>query len=305
MMEAFSPEVVVTAAHWHAYRTAKAYASVHNLPFHLIVHDDMRDLRPVWSPYRPVVTRTMRTAYRAANRRYCVSPQMVETYEDEWGVSGTVLYPHRAPDGPLYTSPKPLSSPVTIAYAGGMDGRRARKLMALADALPNEANLLVFSPLTPESARAQGYEHPDIEFHSFVSPDEIVHTLRERADVLLATMKFQSQNQRIARYSFPSKLTDYTAAGLPIVLWGPDYWSAITWGHEHDTAEVVTSPRPVDAAQAIATLLSNAPRRTHITRRAIEIGRRYFSHDAATDTFFTGVRNSVSAPFPISASSSL
>jgi hypothetical protein len=41
--------------------------------------------------------------------------------------------------------------------------------------------------------------------------------------------------------SFPSKLPEYAQFGKPIVIWGPEYCSAIHWGREGDRALCIIS----------------------------------------------------------------
>jgi hypothetical protein len=44
--------------------------------------------------------------------------------------------------------------------------------------------------------------------------------------------------------SFPSKLPEYAQFGKPIVIWGPEYCSAIHWGREGDQSLCVTDENP-------------------------------------------------------------
>jgi hypothetical protein len=85
--------------------------------------------------------------------------------------------------------------------------------------------------------------------------------------------------------SFPSKLTDYTAAGLPLLVQGPGYCSAVRWALENPgVAEVVSDLSPA-ALEAAVARLKDSSHRLSLAHRAIDVGGRYFSQDFAFETF--------------------
>jgi hypothetical protein len=213
---------------------------------------------------------------------------MAEAYEEEWGVEGDVLYPHRGPDAPTCKGPPDTSSfrgrPTTIGYAGSMSAAGARRFIEIADILDDaDIRFLLFSPVGPEKAYEHGVQHPHIEYRSLIPSTDVVSTLRREVDILIA-VGHQRRN-RIIRYSFPSKLTDYTATGLPIVLWGPDHWSAIQWAREQNAAEVVTEENPPHVAQVLQQLAAAPERCRRLGRAALEAGRKFFSFEKAVGTF--------------------
>ncbi|MEA5526337.1 glycosyltransferase family protein [Nodularia spumigena] len=54
----------------------------------------------------------------------------------------------------------------------------------------------------------------------------------------------QYKRSRYVETSFPSKLPEYAQFGKPIVIWGPEYCSAIHWGRKGDRALCVTDENP-------------------------------------------------------------
>lgn len=86
--------------------------------------------------------------------------------------------------------------------------------------------------------------------------------------------------------AFPSKLADYTAAGLPLLVYGPACCSAVTWARENEgVAEVVDTNDGSHLAAAVARLAVDPSRRLTLARRALEVGRRYFTRDAVQQVF--------------------
>src|SRR6185436_15691424 len=101
---------------------------------------------------------------------------------------------------------------------------------------------------------------PNIHSGGLIASKALVQHLRDNADVLVVPMSFHGHDANM-RLSFPSKLTDYTAAGLPILICGPEYCSAVRWARENaPVAEVVTSPSPELLGEAIGRLASREHR---------------------------------------------
>src|SRR5260370_28773935 len=76
-------------------------------------------------------------------------------------------------------------------------------------------------------------------------------TYAQEADLLLLPMGFGNECAQIERTSFKTKFLDYLTYQKPIIIWGPEYCSAVRAAREFDAAECYTSP---DAAGCIATL---------------------------------------------------
>ena len=92
---------------------------------------------------------------------------------------------------------------------------------------------------------------------------------------------------------FPSKLTDYTAAGLPLLVWGPKYCSAVRWASEYSgAAEVVDTTDKERLEAAVSRLAGDSKYRQQLGDRAAEAGRECFSHAKVVEVFYNGVRRS-------------
>jgi hypothetical protein len=110
--------------------------------------------------------------------------------------------------------------------------------------------------------------------------------LRDEADALFVPMSFASEDRTNMELAFPSKLADCTAAGLPLIIYGPPYCSAVAWARENkELAEVVDTDKSTDLAQAVARLATDPARRLALAKRALRVGRQYFAHDAVQQVF--------------------
>jgi hypothetical protein len=76
------------------------------------------------------------------------------------------------------------------------------------------------------------------------APREELDDWLESAAALLVVMRFEPALRRRMETSFPSKLVEYVQLGKPIVIWGPEYCSAVRWARLADSALCVTDPSP-------------------------------------------------------------
>jgi hypothetical protein len=80
------------------------------------------------------------------------------------------------------------------------------------------------------------------------------------------------------RMLFPSKLADYTACGLPIIIWGPEESSAVKWAKAHNHAAFVcTDPRGNGIAEFLQCIRTDQDLAIRYARGALAAGEADFS----------------------------
>lgn len=279
LVSSFSPDAILTVEFGFGWRTAARIADAYHLPLHLIVHDHPYLLPGLPGSLRGHAYRHFARVYRRANVRYCVCPYMAETYQSLYGVPADVLYPGRAHDARVFDPPPPTERPLRVAYAGSLRPAYTSPLLAVANALARTGgNLLVFSH------QAEHFRHPPLGTHPHITlippvpHDRLIETLRQEADVLYCPMVAMGGEVDTARVSFPSKLTEYTAAGLPILVSGPPQSTVIRWAHDYSgVAEVAQDAGQSAMDASIRRLLDPAYRRV-LALRAAQVGHDLFDH---------------------------
>src|SRR6185503_16891632 len=114
---------------------------------------------------------------------------------------------------------------------------------------PVGGRLLIFGPLTTDGAQRAGLNNPNTEIRGLLSSTELLTRLRAEAHALFVPMSFAAADRANMEMAFPSKLADYTATGVPLLIYGPGYCSAVAWAHENrDAAEVVEAEPDLTAA---------------------------------------------------------
>ena len=286
----FAPEAVLTVGHGYTWLTAAQFAQEARLPMHLIVHDDWPSI--VAPSLRPAVERAFGEVYRQAASRLCVSPFMHEDYARRFGAAGMVLLPSRAADAPVFSGVAERlhrsDGPLVFAFAGTINSPGyAALLRSLSQGIArHRGELLIFGPITAAQAAAAGLDLPNVRLGGLLKADDLLVRLRAEADVLFVPMSFAPEDRDNMRMGFPTKLTDYTAIGLPLLITGPPDCSAVRWANQHPgVAEVVTSEAAGALEPAIARLSGDANHRAMLAQTAQDIGNREFSA-ATADAIF-------------------
>jgi glycosyltransferase involved in cell wall biosynthesis len=292
LLGGFKPEAVLTVTHGFSWLTAARFAAQHGLPLHLFCHDDLPRFGQLLPSMNKWLDNEFGCVYRAAASRMCVSRFMCEAYLERYGSDATVIYPSRADDCPEYQAPpERLSSndhQFTVAFGGTINSLGyVRALKSMATALePLNGRLLIFGPLEAEAARQSGLAHSNIVLQGLVTSGELMKRFREEVDVLFVPMSFDPADEANMKIAFPSKLADYTAVGLPLLIYGPEYCSVSHWARENPGVGVVVNREDSgELAQAVQRLASSPQDRLTLGQRALDVGRRYFALEAVRRVF--------------------
>jgi len=283
---------VLTVAHGFGWLAAAALAESRNLPLNLIVHDDWPRVAQVPAALRGWLDERFAEVYRQSHSRLCVSPAMRDTYEKNYRETGQVLYPLRERLCSEFAAP-PLrlsrnDHQFTVAFAGSINtSGYVEALKHLSAALTVvDGRVLIFGPLSQSEAQALRLDLPNLVLRGLLDSADLMATLRDEADVLFAPMSFAKEDRLNMEMAFPSKLADYTAVGLPLLVYGPQYSSVVRWATGNPgVAEVVTNEGGDQLSEAVSRLRSLPEHRVELGKRALEVGREYFSYDVIQGVF--------------------
>lgn len=290
----FRPTAVVTVCHGYGWLLAAALAQRLDRPLHLIVHDDWPRLSGVARGVQGWLERRFVRVYAQARSRLCVSPFMAEEYQRRYGIGGDVLYPFRSSGCPVFdvkAAPASADRQLVIGYGGNSSPDILAGLKDLASALSAvNARALMFGPFGEREQRELLAISPSFTFRGLVPYQEMIRGLRAEADVLFVPMAFAAASRDNMVVSFPSKLADYTAAGLPLLIYGPPYASAVRWAREHTpVAEVVDQESAPALAAALQRLVTDPVRRHELAARALEVGAECFGAAAGCERFYAAL----------------
>ncbi|WP_414551116.1 glycosyltransferase [Anabaena sp. CCY 0017] len=253
--------IVLTVAHGDGCWAAQKFAQRYQLPLVSIFHDWWPDIPSVHQPLRQVLKKRFQQLYQQSNLALCVSQGMKNALGSH--PNSTVLFPIPAMLKEELTVRNQIAnneflSPLRVIYSGNLYeyGAILAQLLQVTKENPKvHVQVRGSNPNWPADFRS---EMRDRGLWLDFAPREELNQWLAAADVFLVTMSFDPALRRRMETSFPSKLTEYAQFGKPLVIWGPDYCSAIHWGRKGDRALCVTDKNPLVMVSALEKL-KNSP----------------------------------------------
>jgi glycosyltransferase involved in cell wall biosynthesis len=286
LLEGFVPDVVFCVMQHAAYYDAAHHFARHSkLPLVVAIHDVNEAFEPVFSCALKAARRRDGNFYRQASRRLCISPEMEKFCAAHYGAAGSVLYPNRSEE----LSPRPLAEAgtlrrprtLTIGFAGNLNyGYGDGLLQMLPSIRAARAHLVLYGRPPGGTAAALGAATDCCELRGFTSSSsEAWAGIQRDCDaVWLPYPNPAGTMEPLYRYHFPSKLPEYLALGLPVVVTGPDYATGVQWARRNPDA-VASIPTPATAEEMTAffqRLATDADLRCRLAGQGWQAGQRDF-----------------------------
>jgi glycosyltransferase involved in cell wall biosynthesis len=95
------------------------------------------------------------------------------------------------------------------------------------------------------------------------------------------------------RTSFPSKMIDATQLGLPIVIWGPEYCSAVKWAREGERALCVTDANPLAIRGALERLAASPAEQQRLAKASREAAATDFNRERIQAQFIDALMRAI------------
>jgi hypothetical protein len=286
----YRPELIVTLCmdyHWYvAHKLARALG----LPLILILHDRWENNTE--APLRKRLRPRFAEVFARAEHRFCISPTMARLYREGLGIGSDVLYPIAAVDRPLGAASRPARDLRKLVFFGNLwqylpaFGHLARVLRACG------IELVIFCNRPASFFREHGLTESNLVFKGFVAEHErILAWCSEHADVLYLPLSFAQERAEEVLYSFPSKLADYTALGLPLLIHAPARSSLVEFARDNaglTFAEVAVQESGGCLADAVRRL-ADVNYRGMLGRNSRLVWERFFAPQTVRASFFDKV----------------
>lgn len=300
LLGGFTPDVVFSVMqHAAYYDAAHHFARASRLPLVIAVHDVNEEFEGVL-PWASAAARGRdRAFYRYASSRLCISPEMEQLCASLYGVAGTVLYPNRSEalrPRPIALSGDLRRGPgVTLGFAGNLNYGYGEGLLQMLPALRATGTRLVIYGRPPSGAAAPLGDAADCcEFRGFVPSAEAWSSLQRDCDAVWLPYPNPAGNmERLYRYHFPSKLPEYLALGMPVIVSGPSYATGMTWAARNLGRDLC--PETVDGLSAtLRRMAADSRWRLEAAARCVESGDRDFEPGRIVADFHAHLRSAVS-----------
>jgi glycosyltransferase involved in cell wall biosynthesis len=265
-----------------AFRFAKRTG----LPLITFFHDWWPDIPDVHPLFRRRLEANFRRLYRSSSAALCVSEGMKASLGSH--PLAPVFYPiPQQKNGEVALEPSLVkrSKVFKILYFGNLVEYGSMLGEALKNFAEHKGIRLEVRGANPnwpadfrEAMRKRGL------WKDFAPRNEVDVWLAD-ADAYLIPMTFSDQLRRRMETSFPSKLIEFAQQGKPLLIWGPDYCSAVKWAVKGNRALCVTNPAAGALVKAVEELANSPTEQRRLAEAAREAARTVFNPQAIQRQF--------------------
>ena len=239
-----------------------------------------------WFPSHPIYHRMIEQRFR---RFYCEVDLALCTCEGMREALGPhpnahILYPMGAPIPEKLAPFQPFTSKgrrFVVVFAGSLAdwyGPMLERLVTAAklQSAPVEFRFYGSNPSWSREFDAQARSQNIYRGHF---PFEQLRREMAGADALILPMGFEERCAQVERTSFKTKFLDYLSYQKPILVWGPEYCSAVRVAREFDSADICIQPDAWEFLKAILSVASTAERQTALVINARKMYEDRFHPD--------------------------
>jgi len=289
-IERFQPDVLLTVAHgwWHIQ--ARRLARQFNLPLVAFFQDWWPDFADVPVAFRPRVERQFRRTYMESDVAICISGQMRQELGER--TNSFVIHPV-----PSFTTSRACTQdfklPLRLVYFGNLHeyGPQIENALRTLNGADN-VRLEVFGASPLWTFGAEDYFRSLGLYHPFIPSDQLMEAA-QFYEAVLVVMSFDAPLRRRMTTSFPSKLTEAMQLGLPVVMWAPEYCSAVQWARQGNRALCVTDPNPSVFRRALEELAASRSEQERLARSAREAAAGDFNYEQIQAQFLAALRRAI------------
>ncbi|MRS02589.1 glycosyltransferase [bacterium] len=154
---------------------------------------------------------------------------------------------------------------------------------------------------TPDSNTAGSLALAKLRNVSIQPPiaNELVPDLLTEFDLLLLPLDFAEKGLKYARFSIPTKLSEYMISGTPILVYSPKESAVSIFCQMHECALCVNDESEDALAEAILFLISNAEYREKISENAVRVATDLFDADVVRPRFHDMLSRLASSKSPV------
>lgn len=116
-------------------------------------------------------------------------------------------------------------------------------------------------------------------------PYETVPGMLKEYDLLFLPLDFTAKGLRFARFSIPTKATEYMLSGTPVFVMAPEETAVNRFFKNNSCGFCVSSPKEEKILEGIRFIIRNEEYRNQISRNAVNLAREKFDATAVRQEF--------------------
>lgn len=279
------PEFILTVSHGRGCFKAASLAHKLKVPLVSIFHD--------FFPYSYIANPLFRKGWEYEVKRMYRQSRLAfvitESMQRKLGKHPNV---HILPPIPsrLFSQKLPLNThngKLTFCYSGLCGGAYYTMLNDIINVLSEDNNYELHIS-GAESERFSYVADDNILVYGFLDESKLNQILSE-SDFLIVLIPFDLAKEHFATH-FPSKLVEYAKYGKPIIIWGPDYCTAIKWATENHTAMVINKYDLNTLKIKIYEIIKNKQIQQLISSNAYNYFQKYWQPEQIQHIFVSNIQ---------------
>jgi glycosyltransferase involved in cell wall biosynthesis len=286
-----NPTIVLTVAHGEAAGAARRFAQRCGFPLISIFHDWWPDMALIHPLLKNTLESRFRRLYQDSQIAFCVSEGM----RNQLGYhpNAKILYPIPAKTKATPLLAKTRLDSFCILYSGNLYEYGPMLGKAL-DELKNHLQIRLevrgSSPQWPaDFCKEMKQRRLWLDF----APRNELELWLASANAFLIPMDFTPLMRRRMETSFPSKLTEFAQFGKPLVIWGPEYCSAVQWARQGDRAMCVTDQSPAALRATLEKLAASPAEQQRLSQKSTEAAQTEFNPDTLQAQFLHAIEDAI------------
>ena len=245
--------------------------------------------------HQKVTQKWLKKMYAYAACALTISEKMAEVYGRRWKIRHFALM-NTVDVERFRCEQNRTAGEKVFVYAGGLHLNRYRSLAAIAKSVDEQnathpEKLYHLEIYTDEKSKSL-YEsalsvYSSVTFRPYVTHENILSVYR-RAFVLVHIESFDTENRSFIRYSLSTKISEYLATGLPILLYAPSDIFVTEYLKSHDAAAVASDENTLKLI--VKRMTEDAAYRGRIGKNAQRLANEKHTIASATDILSRAIK---------------
>lgn len=231
-------------------------------------------------------------AIKNASARFCVGDLMANDYTSFFGYSFSPIM-NSVPQMDYQPKKEGRDGRISIAYLGGLHLNRWKMLAKFAEALPDNADLHIYSGTTITEEMSCALQKERINLHPLIPANQALQVMLA-SDVLIHVESDEREYRLYTRLSLSTKIPEYLMCGRMIVGYGPVEVGSMRFISDNDLGVVISSDLDVAGiAEQMRMICQNADMRQKYGEKGHNYAIKRFNKDLIAATFKETLTNIV------------
>jgi len=253
-----------------------------------------------WFPSHPVyhgmIEKRFRRFYQESDLALCTSEGMREALGPH--KNAHILYPIGAP----LPSLMPLFQPYTdsqrrfvVGFGGSLGewyGPMLERLVRESESQKVNIEFRIYGGNPSWSSEFDRHARESGIYRGQVPFSELQEAMSQ-VDAMILPMGFGTECAQIEKTSFKTKFLDYLTYQKPIIVWGPEYCSAVRVAKEFDSAEICSDSNAQSVLTQIVSLVNSLDRQVTLVQNAGKMYEDRFRPDKIHSTLVEKIKETV------------